>query len=1363
MPFPNRPLDAELTLRSFGEPVLVRRIGDREELVLDLGKPLALITYLACAPGRTASREHVVDLLWSDLDRDAALHGLRQALWNIRKRISDDFIAAERDSVRLAGKPWFDREEFLAAAECGDLDQVNALYTGDFFGHFATPGSGEFEHWADLERARLRSIFIRCIDRLARLRLGEGRAREAVDLARRIREVEPLHQAGWRLSIEALLAASDPLGAAVESDALERLLQQEEIEPEPSTRTLLAQARQVPALRDNQQASGGLVSELIGREREFAAILRAWRDARGGTAALVRVVAPAGLGKTRLVSDVAARIRAMRGRALVVRANPGARDVPYALASELAGALGALPGARAVSPQAARILVALNPRLSSFLAATEAPRAGPADELRQRMHAIHELIAAIADEEPLALFIDDLHWADALSRQALEGVFGLLKADRVVIVVAERGQTNPDTRFPAARFVPLLPLSLLSVSALVTSLAELPHERWTQRFLHTLHGSCGGSPLLVLETLHLLTQRGLLVRLERGWTAPDVAGLFRVLDEGGAIQVRVAHLGDDERLVLSILATAGVPSDQSTIEHATRLSPAVVDASVRALENQALLARVGERWQVAHDEIAGRVLDALSHDERRAHMAAVGRAVLADARDDAQRLRFSARYLQSAEDRVGLNEAFVRFVRAARTNHDRRPVATLAGDLLAGAANGSVVRSLVAGLSMRERLALAPPTRLATLAGALVMAVLAAAGYLSRSRPPVPPPNAVLAVAVQGARGLSIYETGLDTAGWTADSILRISTLGRPRWFYPIHSVAGLRPRPGHPGSWIANPAFSDSGAYDLVLLSPERGVERLTNAVGDDHAASWSPDGNQVVFSTGRWDPLQHYDLAILDLRTRQTRRLTSGDESDGGASWSPDGTRIAFLRKHWNGRAEEICIVHVDGSGLRCASAVVSGATIPDAEPDLLGWLHETALLVNGNRSDRFARVDATTLTPTDTFRLASGGGLAPNGLWYACACVNAPASRWTVFRVDRQPVGRPVVIEGADGQPWRTALFWGDPRMRSAFIERVRIVRGPGNPKVRVSHHLTVNATASDGRSVMSRSLAFASSDTTIATVDSLGTVTPRRVGTFTVTVSLGGWRQDTATLHVTENRVDTLLNERWAAGIERAWKSYGDPTPAIVPGRDGLPGLSNRGDGRFVSGVHSAHSYPAANGLAVDLLLSTPISLPQWQYQTVSSYIGLDSAALFAWDHRTGDAPVSVPSFATGYCEFSYASGPEGPSWSDSLAVAGERRSVLAAPKWMKSGAWYRVLIQVFPDGRCGIAVNGTAIFVSPPKPELLDAWVFLGGASVRTRILVGPLTIIRGVPADVDWSHVLPSASIPPLRTGALATPRHEQP
>ena len=70
-----------------------------------------------------------------------------------------------------------------------------------------------------------------------------------------------------------------------------------------------------------------LAPELIGREREFRAILARWDDTKNGQGGAVLITGVAGLGKSRLLADLHARLRASRAKALLIRANPGDRAV----------------------------------------------------------------------------------------------------------------------------------------------------------------------------------------------------------------------------------------------------------------------------------------------------------------------------------------------------------------------------------------------------------------------------------------------------------------------------------------------------------------------------------------------------------------------------------------------------------------------------------------------------------------------------------------------------------------------------------------------------------------------------------------------------------------------------------------------------------------------------------------------------------------------------------------------------------------------------------------------------------------------------------------------------------------------------
>jgi hypothetical protein len=80
--------------------------------------------------------------------------------------------------------------------------------------------------------------------------------------------------------------------------------------------------------------------------------------------------------------------------------------------------------------------------------------------------------------------------------------------------------------------------------------------------------------------------------------------------------------------------------------------------------------------------------------------------------------------------------------------------------------------------------------------------------------------------------------------------------------------------------------------------------------------------------------------------------------------------------------------------------------------------------------------------------------------------------------------------------------------------------------------------------------------------------------------------------------------------------------------------------------------------------------------------------------------------------------------------------------------MLSGEWYTLDIQLFPDGRCGVAVDGSVVGITPPAMRGLDS-VYVGilGNSVGTRMLVGRLEIDQGIRPGIDWAIGLPTENI----------------
>lgn len=1333
-----------------------------EEIVFDLGKPLALITYLACAPDRSAPREHLIDLLWGGVEPDAGKHALRQTLWYIRKRLGDRQLIVGGDVLSIAGPLDCDRDALLAAAERGDPEAVVRTFTGDFFPGFAAPGGAEFERWADNERQRLRSHFWRATETVIRRWMSTLKLRDAQTLARRARDLDPLREAGWRLLFETLVGAGDTVGSVLEADAFDRLVAVEGISPEPATRAMLRAVRQAPPGAQRLEADDrpSLATELVGREQEFAQLLACWESARVGHSTHVHVLAPAGLGKTRLLTDVDARLRATRVRTLFVRASLGGRDIPFGLAGDLAEALARLPGASGISTGSARALVALNPALSvSYPAALPDAAGDPSDALRRRTVAVRELIAAVAEEHPIAVFVDDIQWADTRSRQLIAGVVGALDRVRVLMVTASRPGVDAFPSADRSRTIRLAPLTTAEVSALVASVAALPSEPWSEHLASGLCDATGGSPLLVLETLQMLVEGNMLAHDGQCWSSREPARLFAALGAGGALRQRVERLDRVERWVLTLLAVAAVPLSRETLTAAAGRPADEMVTALGGLERRGLAARHGDAWVPSHDEIAAMVVELATGDARRAASRATGRTLLDNAGQDARALRHAGGLLVQAEELDRVATAFTRFAHLARHAGDHRPNRVLAADFLGERATPALVDRLVRSVPLLHRIGLYSARRQLTATAAIVLVALGfmAVRYIGR----IPPPDIVLAIGTVG--GDSVARVHRVPVRWAQVSPGRTIRVGdeRPRWrFHADPSLGELRRLPDNTG-WTLERIFEDSGGIDLIEIDDNGREQRLTTAPGDDQRGASSPDGRYTAFVTARWNAASHYDLGILDRHTGGVRMLTEGPETDQGPVWSPDGSRIAFTRRYWTGQQQEMCVIDIDGTNARCFGTPLARLSTRG------GWYDVNRVVVHivGAVHESLGRLDTRTgaIDTLVSLRTNDDPIVSPDGRWVLCRCRREgfSAAATLLFPIDEP--NRAVEVE-MNRLPVGRPLLAFEPTSRSVqYAERIAIESGQGTPMVGASHLLSAIGVSPGGTRVPTAAVRWVSLDTAVATIDSTGLLTPKSLGTVRVQASIGGWRTAQREFSVSVPSIRTLLSETWADGITAPWVAFGDPRPVVDTLPDGSHALRNNGEGSFWSGVYTSDRYPVRDGLTLETWVSVTVTKDQWQTVQVSLEDQLDDDDLRRWKHRYGNIPLRRNEGSP--CVIGYP-GAEGASYGDSLVISAAAPTPrgLAVPPSFKRGRWFHVRMQIFPDGRCGVAVNGVPLAVTIER-AIVDSSVRIMtfGNSAETKALVGPMTLRTGVGDDVDWSRLgdavpdaPPSADPVPLPSKVLS-------
>ena len=228
---------------------------------------------------------------------------------------------------------------------------------------------------------------------------------------------------------------------------------------------------------------------LRGRDAELEELDRYAVAARGGSGQLVSVVGPAGIGKTALVEAACSRATGRGLWVLRARGTEAEQALPYGIIRQLLEAPArAVPASTDGAAARGRACV-----LGEHGAADS-------DEF-VKLHGIFWLVSELAARQPLALVVDDLHWADAPSLRALDYLRVRVVDLPVLLVVAARVLPMPAWSADAgAEQITVGALGASDVATLVSdTLGRAPKA---------LVAACvevtGGNPFLLRELLREL-------------------------------------------------------------------------------------------------------------------------------------------------------------------------------------------------------------------------------------------------------------------------------------------------------------------------------------------------------------------------------------------------------------------------------------------------------------------------------------------------------------------------------------------------------------------------------------------------------------------------------------------------------------------------------------------------------------------------------------------------------------------------------------------------------------------------------------------------------------------------------------------
>jgi DNA-binding SARP family transcriptional activator/tetratricopeptide (TPR) repeat protein len=582
-----------LQVRLLGE-VAAERDGEQVTLPPLAGRLLALF---ALRPG-PHGREAAAALLWPGSARPAALANLRTAVWALRKAVGDDPLIASRTAVGLRPDAvTVDLADCRGRAAAGDVAAAAVLCRGELLPGFA-------EDWAEAARRQQRAELAESLASRSAAAERDGDPAAAARWSRLRCELDPLDEAAQADLVRQLAGAGDRAGALVAGRAAsDRLRSELGVRPGPALRAALAEAR---GPGGNAVAVGRATARpLYGRAAELRTLNAAWAAARAGHGRVVLITGEAGIGKTRLVAELARRADNTGARIAVGAGVDVGGQAPLVIWQELvqhlARTVPAPPGQADWPAELGRLAPDLAARLGR--GAPPPPVASPELERLRLFDAVLQLVEWAAADRPVLLVAEDVHRADPASMQLCAHIGRRLAAHPVLFVLTRRDKPERPAadalladlagRGVEVAEVELGPLSQAEVAAVARSVADL-----TDAAVEQVVRAADGNPLLAAASARALGAG-------RGVPPQDLRA---------AVRAAAGTLTRPARDLVEVLAAAG---RELTAAELAALPLADRDDAEQAVLDTGLVFRSGGGLRFRHALLAEAVRADLGNQGRR--------------------------------------------------------------------------------------------------------------------------------------------------------------------------------------------------------------------------------------------------------------------------------------------------------------------------------------------------------------------------------------------------------------------------------------------------------------------------------------------------------------------------------------------------------------------------------------------------------------------------------------------------------------------------------------------------------------------------------------------------------------------------
>lgn len=375
-------------------------------------------------------------------------------------------------------------------------------------------------------------------------------------------------------------------------------------------------------------------SPVVGRAAEMAHVSELIDAVLKGTGHLVLLVGEPGAGKTRLAQEVALNLRNRGFLIAAGRCYEPHQSVPFYPFVEALTAL-YLDAPSEIQREVPKRWADLA-RLLPALGLPVADYAGSADQQRL-FWSVTGFVQALARTAPVALLLDDLHWADAVSLELLQHLARHTDGDRVLLLGTYR-DVDVNRQHPLEAALRDLRreglLERLEVRRLdreetgVLIAAVMGQEQISDEFTDLIYRRTEGNAFFVQQVLHAMVERGDLFRKDGRWDRKAIEEIEVPESVRSVVGQRLSRLAEETQETLREASVLGPAFGFNDLQAMTGRSEAALESSLDEAMAAGMVRETGrDEYGFDHALTQGSLYAELSSRRRRRLHVSAGQAI----------------------------------------------------------------------------------------------------------------------------------------------------------------------------------------------------------------------------------------------------------------------------------------------------------------------------------------------------------------------------------------------------------------------------------------------------------------------------------------------------------------------------------------------------------------------------------------------------------------------------------------------------------------------------------------------------------------------------------------------------------------